>query len=408
MAWVKKDQDSLADRRTTWPHIAEEMAKLRLDYPSDPEFGAALVLHGIEYNKNDRAAFIWMGSLDPAVLAAALAQSESESPKWFRLEAEAYCKSLSPRGDSSSVDRLPAESSETAPVTAESEHVAIQEDTKTEIPAANRADCQWNANAKLYPLGEDGRLLHAIIGGGNARGAVNLLMPKQKKFLRFVVDQIKAGRLTPPPFNASIFHAQRLVPALDRTFASEMAFAHRVEAKIDAKACAIFMEHFDLVLQAAEKGWTYVDFQRACKGMIVRPTATSAEEVWAQPAPSMESTQTLPAMITTLDGTILRPEPIYVCGQRLFPAETRGKLSYVEAYTHTHDCREWVKQMISTSSVQEIGMHLAHRGLIIQRFYDKDLGGFLSALGTAIRANGESISPELWFKLEPFKNSTTR
>jgi hypothetical protein len=400
----ENEQRHSADARTLWPAIAAHMAQLKKDYPSTEEFGSALYAHGIEYNKDDRAAFIWMGSLAASVLDDALARCERRSPRTFRVEVESwrdpYYQPSSQPCEVAPTDPLPAESSEIAASACEFSTVGIQESAKKNTKIA---DHQWGVRSKLFPLGDDGRLLQAIIGGKGAMGSVYPLMPKQKPFLRFVLDQIKAGRLTPQPFNSDNFHARHLVLALDRSFVREMVFSRKGE-KPDAKACSLFMDHFDDVLQAAEKGWSYAEFRRVCKGFAHQTPAT-AEETWAKRPAVTPIILNLPAMATLMDGTVLTPEPIYVCGECLYPSEARPNLDYVAAYLYAHHCRELVTEL-DTRSVSDIGMSIASHGLWLGRHYSA-IGGFMSAIGTAIRARGDTMDRALWFKLEAYRNRTS-
>lgn len=72
--------------REQWPAIAAHMAALREQFKADQEFGAMLTYHGIEYDRNDRAAFVWMGMLAPELLKEAMCISNSTSPRYFRIE----------------------------------------------------------------------------------------------------------------------------------------------------------------------------------------------------------------------------------------------------------------------------------------------------------------------------------
>jgi hypothetical protein len=400
----QNEQKHMADARALWPEIAARMAQLRKDYPSNDEFGIALVQHGIEYNGHDRAAFIWMGSLRRSVLEDAIALCDRKSPKHFRTEVESwpddYFKASCPSGQDTAEDSHPAESPENALPAGESAPVAIPEGEKTEKPVGSRT---WDARSLLFALGDDARLLQAVLGK-NAASAISPLMPKHNKFLRFIIDKMKTGSLQLKAFNSHVFHARQLIPTLDKTFVGEMEFS-RKEGRPNGKAISLFMEHFDLMQRAAASGWSYAEFLRATNGNTPAARPATAAEVWAQQRPPVLTTEGLPETATLADGTELSPEPIYVCGVCLFPSESRKDLSYVDAYMHTHDCRDWVSHM-SASNVQEVGMHLAHRGLQFGRQY-KAIGSFLSALGTAIRGHGAEMERELWFKLEPFKNRTT-
>lgn len=391
-----KEQKHAADARALWPDIAARMARLRNDYPSDNEFGAALFTHGVEYNIHNRAAFIWMASLTPQALADALDRCQSRSPRYFRAEVESWADDyFSPavllNSKTNAREEQPAESAENATPASESSESAFQKNTETAKPDEQH---QWNSRSKLFPLGDDGQLIQNMLAGKNGRSAVYALMPKQKPFLRFIIDQIKAGRLNPPPFNAHYFHAQRLVPALHKSFVKEMMFS-RLDEKPDGKACKLFMDHFDDVLRAAELGWTYAEFKRVTKG-IAAPTAG---EVLPQ---RVALGFTLPASASLADGTVLTPEPIHVCGQCLYPSEARPDLDYAAAYLYAHLCRDIVNELHG-SSVSATGMSIAHYGLWLARQYPA-VGGFMSAIGTAIRARGETMDRALWFKLEPYCN----
>jgi hypothetical protein len=88
--WHDKEQAHQSGVRECWPHIARRMFELREECPSDNEFGSMLTKHGIEYNSHDRAAFVWMGSLKPAVLEDAMANCTRRSPRTFRVEVESW------------------------------------------------------------------------------------------------------------------------------------------------------------------------------------------------------------------------------------------------------------------------------------------------------------------------------
>lgn len=402
----RKEQKHSADARALWPQIAARMAQLRRNYKSDNEFGAELMRHSIEYGKDDRAAFIWMGSLKPEALEDALAACDRRTPRYFRIEVESwedpYFEPVSLNSETIPEHAGVPESAGNATCAVESEKVEIQKVVETDTLIHGQ---QWDARSKLFPMGESGKLLQAMIGGNNASGAIYPLMLKQRKFLQFIADKIKDGVLHPGRFNSSVFHAARLLPALDKSFVKEMVFSRKGEGRPNTKAIELFTKHFDLILRAAEMGWTYAEFLRATKGVTPATKPASAAEVWAQRPTTQPITEALPKAITLADGTELCPEPIYVCGQCLFPSEARKDLSYVDAYLHAHDCREWVAQM-NDCSVQEVGLHLAHRGIQFGRQYEV-LGKFLSAIGTAIRSRGEETDRALWFKLEPFRNRTS-
>jgi hypothetical protein len=145
--------------RALWPQIAADMAALRNKYKADQEFGAALVEHGIEYNKNDRAAFVWMGTLKPEALRDAIANCESRSPQHFKTAVESwgdsyYAASVSSReetatdhaDESVNTDETPSIPANSSPVT-EPENVIDDDDVK--LPQMN------SRNILFKTMGQD-------------------------------------------------------------------------------------------------------------------------------------------------------------------------------------------------------------------------------------------------------------
>lgn len=333
-----------------------------------------------------------------------MARCERRSPQHFRGEVESwgdhYFDPCSSREEDATEAPVVTEPAENAPMAGETGAKAVLESVETGTGGPPKID----RRARLAELGEDGAWLYAVLAKDGREAVSPLVSKKHKPFLRFVIEKLKTGVIRPHISNSPVFHAGTLVNELHRSFSREMIFSRRGGDKPNAKAIGLFMEHFDLVQRAAELGWTYPDFLRATKGASMMK-ATSAAEVWARQPTSTTVTGELPKTASLQDGTELEPAPIFVCGVCLFPSEARKELRYVDAYMHAHDCRQLVSEM-NTHSVKEIGMHLAHRGLQFAREY-KDLGQFLSTIGTAIQSRGETMDRALWFKLEPFRNRTT-
>ena len=83
-------------RREHWPEIAILMAELKSDFSSTAEFGHACFEHGIELNKDDRAAFIIMGNWKPADLSEAMSVCARFSPQHFVAEVKDMIPTSSP------------------------------------------------------------------------------------------------------------------------------------------------------------------------------------------------------------------------------------------------------------------------------------------------------------------------
>jgi hypothetical protein len=102
-AALKANADALADletrSRALWRPIARDMAALRDAYPANQEFSKALADHGIEFDYNARAAYIWLGEnlLTDQAWTEALALSPRESVRTF---CDAVKASLRPKPSS--------------------------------------------------------------------------------------------------------------------------------------------------------------------------------------------------------------------------------------------------------------------------------------------------------------------
>ncbi len=135
--WCDREQSHSAQARACWPEIASRMARLRRDYPSNIEFGAALVLHGIEYNSNDRAAFIWMGRLSKQALEDAMARCDRANAETFRREVESWRDPYFSPSSEASENPEPAPTSEPEAPPVEPK---TQESTPDPIPESGKAD----------------------------------------------------------------------------------------------------------------------------------------------------------------------------------------------------------------------------------------------------------------------------
>ena len=101
------------------------------------------------------------------------------------------------------------------------------------------------------------------------------------------------------------------------------------------------------------------------------------------------------------DGTILKPEPIVVCGETVFPSKT-SRLTYARAYTWAQHCHEVLTTMPRDSSARTIGMHIAHLGKKIAREH-QDIGAFINTIGVGIQARGgDPKDRDRWIDMEGF------
>ena len=86
---LKANADALAEletkTRALWKPIAADMAALRAAYPANLDFSKALDDHGITFDYNTRAAYIWLGEnlTSDSEWTEALALSARESVRTF-------------------------------------------------------------------------------------------------------------------------------------------------------------------------------------------------------------------------------------------------------------------------------------------------------------------------------------
>lgn len=402
--WHDKEKRHGADDRACWPHIAVEMVRLRQDFKTDQDFGAAIVMHGIEYNKDDRAAFIWMGSLKPQALEDAIARCERDSPKYFRREVESwnnpyYLPVVSPRSETAAEHQDVPDSVETASDSQEMDAEPESEEPKSEQrdrPAAPAID----KRAVLAQFGPNAALLHDRCGV-QARRGINALCRKNPKLIRFLIEAIASGRIDPAvPENGSI-HAGAFVNGLDRSITKNMRLYDAQAKRADARSAKQFMEHFDLLLAAAKNGWTYDELIGEINGRHVARKGAEPES-WTRPARLVEHKGELPAAATLADGTALQPKPIVICGEQVYPFAGR-ELPYEDAYLWAHICRDLARD--HQGGVREVGDQIAHLGKLYERHHQQ-CGAFICAIGIGIKARGGQIDKAQWFSMETLKQKT--
>ena len=393
------EKQDINNARARWPSIASRMAQLRKDYPSNNGFGHALQQHGIVYDADIQAAFIWMGSLKPEALEDAIDRSVRRSPRTFRMEVELwkddYFKPISQACEIAE-ERVALPDLLDKPLPAQ--EIDIKPVLKTE-KTVERDPSKMGPGSKLTKFGADAELLFAISKGGG-RSEITKMVPAHNKFLYFVIDKLKAGVIHPKVTASNVMHAGTFINGLDKSLASEMVFSRA--GKVSVKAMNMFMQHFDLLLVAERLGWDYNAFRQAINGKTP-PAKTDTPSAWTQ-LPPQRQPGPLPAKVIMTCGIELHPEPIYVCGNLLYPSEAYPNLSYAEAHVLAHNCCQM--GMVIEGSTKAIGMFISWQGLRMGRQFP-EFGGFVSLIGTSIQSRGEGIEKRNWFKMEPYRNTTT-
>lgn len=299
--WCDKEQTSAAEARACWPEIAARMARLRKDYPSDIEFGAALVMHGIEYGKNDRAAFIWMGGLKPSVLEDAMARCDRRSPRHFKSEVlswgDEYFDQVSPRGETS--DPTPTSEPEEAPVQPnpqESAPAEVSDDAKSE-QAGRSTEPLDRRQVLVQKLPEaPARILLAHFSNPVTR---QMLAKVVKPVLLELAALCESGRLGEGNgSNMNKFSARVLVPELPREWTRGRTFR-----PVETKAVKSIMADTDRFIAMREAGCS---------------TKAECDRWWAENVTRRKAVDVTASATSQPAGTA-QASPIVVHGKQIWP-----------------------------------------------------------------------------------------
>lgn len=160
----ENEQHHSQKARELWPEIASHMAELRGRYKANQEFGLALMEHGIEYDKDTRAAFVWMGQLDPDALIDALDLCKSRSPRMFKEKVESweddYFKPLSQSAKTTSHSTSKTGAAENMPETPE--ETQIEESQTEEKKESKTVKVPATAAMHGYPRADELYALSAL------------------------------------------------------------------------------------------------------------------------------------------------------------------------------------------------------------------------------------------------------
>lgn len=204
---VGKESTHMNDARELWPAIAADMARLREKHSADIEFGAALVMHEIEYSKNNRAAFVKLGRILNSALVDAMGLNQTRSPellaKWVKEKAgsDDYYAEIGFRNSETDNQLLPEPEKAPEPPAIEPEPMKTEDQTsqKTEKKLITKRKATtknvlcdhytnqgWERICNHLPKTSDRKLLAAAVSSG-ALGESN---PIKNNSLRFGIREI--------------------------------------------------------------------------------------------------------------------------------------------------------------------------------------------------------------------------
>jgi hypothetical protein len=399
---VEDIERSSQDFREKWLTVGLLLLRLRETYPADRDLGVAIAEYEIDLTRQHRGAAMWLAGLTDLEREEAYNRwPDAMHPVTLRNTAHAAGWDTTTTRPVST-QWTPATNIE---VTTESQQNALSEPESVVDPISKSRAGEHGGSFKPYPrsklvkFGVDAEWLLTIFKD-DGRNQITAMVPAHNKFLRFVIDKLKDGVIHPKVSASHVMHAGTLINGLHKSITREVVFSNK--GKTNAKAMHLFMDHFELFLEAERLGWDYNALRQAINGKPPR-AKTGIPESWTAPAPAAQPSGPLPDLVVMNNGMELHPEPIYVCGVCLYPSEARPGLSYVDAYLEAHDCRELIWEF--SGNAKEIGMSISHRGLRFGRQYPQR-GAFISVVGSCIQSRGETMHKSEWFKLEPFRQTT--
>ena len=376
--WCDREQASAAQARACWPEIATRMARLRKDYPSDIEFGAELLRHGIEYNAHDRAAFVWMGQLKPRALEDALARCERRSPRTFRQEVESWndeyfstvwqaCHTASPTPTS------PPAEAPVAPETPESAPVEISEQRDSEQVDQKPAPLDKRMGLVQRLPEAEARALLAHYTDNVTR---QMLAKVQKPALIDLAALVRAGRLgAKNDSNMKKFSARVLVPELP----VEWTRARTVEPT-ETKAVKAIMADAERFIAMREAGCTTkATCDRWWSENVTRRKAIDVTT--ATPPQPNGSADAAPIIV---HGRVIWPRPSYVSD-----ADRYTRSSAVAMFHLWHD----LDQELSRSEPSPVGRgrFILKIAMWIKQGISPHAGAMLQEMATAMQSDEQGV-----------------
>jgi hypothetical protein len=232
-----------------------------------------------------------------------------------------------------------------------------------------------------------------------------------EKFIEWLAAKVKAGEISTDVRDRDSISARTFIRELHRSFdGRHWLISVRDRKDFDQKMAQRLMREFDALRAAAQAGTTFdqYDYKRREQAFTVRalkqpigedaPIRRHAATATAEP--------TLPTEARLADGSLLKPRPILVCGQVIWPRSGRD---YADVYLVTHFIEQCLLHLYGENATADtIGRDIATMGTHYWGRHEgrwSKIAEIFSAVGIAIRV-GNKKNPQprhLWFmQMEPW------
>jgi hypothetical protein len=414
-----------------WSRIGELLRQARAHFPSDEHFGQWIVRAELDEvgNKNNRTAM--------RVIASHRVDIEKQA-RWLDSvprTAGMFLQKLNTMREAFGQSRLIAASDDET----NGEHVShahqfssiegpgIAENSAEEANFVNsevdadaqpieeapsdRAEETASPSGKPRPLLADlPEELRPVLSTFPPNGRVSLQRIYRhggKAFITWLAAKVRAGEIAP---SANYLISPRsFISELHVSFGPRNWLISGPDRKpYDKKMGDRFMREFEQLKAAAQAGTTFdqYDYKRREKAFTVR----AAKHPIAEDAPIRRYTAATPSALPTearlADGTVLKPRPIMVCGQQIWP---RSGVDYADVFMVIHYIEQCLMPLYREQTPETIGRDIATMGTHFWMRHDgrwPKIAEIFSAVGVAIRVgNRKNPQPrELWFmEIEPWR-----
>jgi hypothetical protein len=232
-----------------------------------------------------------------------------------------------------------------------------------------------------------------------------------EKFIEWLAAKVKTGEVSTDVPNRDSISARTFIPGLHSSFdGRNWLISVRDRKDFDKKMAQRLMREFDALRAGAHAGTTFdqYDYKRREQAFMVRASKQPIGEdaPIRRYAATATAEPTLPTEARLADGSLLKPRPILVCGQVIWPRSGRD---YADVYLVTHFVEQCLLHLYSENDTADtIGRDIATMGTHYWGRHEgrwPKIAEIFSAVGIAIRVgNRKNPQPRhLWFmQMEPW------
>jgi hypothetical protein len=232
-----------------------------------------------------------------------------------------------------------------------------------------------------------------------------------EKFIEWLAAKVKEVEISTDVPNRDSISARTFIPELHISFdGRNWLISVRDRKDFDKTMARRLMREFDALRAAAQAGTTFdqYDYKRREQAFTVRALKQPIGEdaPIRRHAATATGEPTLPTEARLADGSLLRPRPILVCGQVIWPRSGRD---YADVYLVTHFIEQCLLHLYGENATADtIGRDIATMGTHYWGRHEgrwSKIAEIFSAVGIAIRV-GNKKNPQprhLWFiQMEPW------